>query len=69
MGIIRPGTVDDDALGVAQLLTAAIWRELATCYSICKCSVSVHVHADIWVSLFCGREQWRELLTLVPALL
>lgn len=51
VGIFRPRTVDDDALRATQLFAAAIQREFAAGYSICKCGVLVHVHADLWVSL------------------
>ena len=51
VGIFRPRTVDDDALGVAQLFPAPVQREFAACYNISKCGVLVHVHADIRVSL------------------
>lgn len=50
VGIFRFRTLDDDAVGDAQLLAAAIQREHAESYGICKCGVPLHIHAHIRVS-------------------
>jgi len=69
VGILRPRVVDDDAFSDAQLLTAAIQREYAACYIICKCSLFVHVYADFRVSLTVSVDQSKDSLTPIAALL
>jgi hypothetical protein len=69
VGIFWPGALNDDALGYAQLLATTIQREHAKSYGICECSVPVHLHADIWVSLTLHTLRWRLMLTLIAVLL